>query len=239
MALSPVRYGRVVLPLQMMSLRRAFKSCAGGSLYVGKPKSDPTVRDNRIAVWYPNPDAADGWSPAFDQPFKINDGGYVLLDGEPVQLCVKERYSIALYDANGVEEFYCSDYLPELLQAEEDDSDATSSIMSQDVMWMDRSKGLKSELPGPVNHDALNEIPASVGGLWHLAPFAPSPPSMGFPNDECSPCAVFHLSGGAFAAQLLFGRKDLTWEAAAFFRTGYTHADGTQNTWNNWVPVIP
>jgi|SRR5476649_1941074 len=98
----------VSAPSQLFTLPNSFAAIAGGSIYIGKIDTDPTVTANQIQVYVQN---ADGSTTAVSQPISIGAGGYPEYNGVVAKFVTVEGQSMAVLDANGVRQFYYPDVL--------------------------------------------------------------------------------------------------------------------------------
>src|SRR5476649_702139 len=96
----------VSAPSQLFTLPNSFAAIAGGSIYIGKIDTDPTVTANQIQVYVQN---ADGSTSAVSQPISIGAGGYPEYNGTIAKFVTVEGQSMAVVDANGVQQFYYAD----------------------------------------------------------------------------------------------------------------------------------
>lgn len=76
-----------------------------GSIYVGKPDTDPQIITNQITLFAVQ---ESGATIAVAQPIRTGAGGVPLLNGSPVQLKVDGEYSIKVLDAQGAQVYYAS-----------------------------------------------------------------------------------------------------------------------------------
>lgn len=74
-----------------------------GSIYVGKPDTDPQVSTNQIQV---TAFQENGTSVPIAQPIKTGAGGVPMLNGSPVQLQVEGEYSMKVLDNLGAQVYY-------------------------------------------------------------------------------------------------------------------------------------
>ncbi|MEI6978091.1 phage tailspike protein, partial [Escherichia coli] len=59
----------VSMPNQLFTMSRTFKSVSNGSIYIGKPDTDPTNPDNQVDVYFEN---ENGKYIKVSQPIKIS-----------------------------------------------------------------------------------------------------------------------------------------------------------------------
>lgn len=93
----------VSAPSQLFTLPNSFAAIAGGSIYIGQIDTDPTVTANQIQVYVQND---DGSATAVSQPLIIGAGGYPEYNGTVAKFVTEEGQSMAILDANGVQQFY-------------------------------------------------------------------------------------------------------------------------------------
>lgn len=96
----------VSMPTSPFSAPRAFKSVATGQIYVGQPNTDPVNPANQIPVYVVN---EDGSEVQIAQPIIINPGGFPVYNGQLAKFVTKQNYSMAVYDAYGVQQYYWPD----------------------------------------------------------------------------------------------------------------------------------
>ncbi|MFW7225358.1 MULTISPECIES: phage tailspike protein [unclassified Serratia (in: enterobacteria)] len=95
----------LTLPIQLVTMPRQFDTVFNGKIYVGKPDTDPTAEENRVAVYQENEDLT---LVPIAQPIDINAGGYPVVGGQVVKLVVTQDYSILVKDHLGAQAFYFS-----------------------------------------------------------------------------------------------------------------------------------
>ena len=76
-----------------------------GSIYVGKPDTDPQVVSNQLQVVAIQ---EDGISVPIAQPIKTGAGGVPTLNGSSIQLQVSGEYSIKVLDHLGAQVYYAA-----------------------------------------------------------------------------------------------------------------------------------
>lgn len=91
------------MPSQLFTMARSFKAVANGQIYIGKIDTDPTIPSNQIQVYVEN---EDGTHVPVSQPIAINTGGYPVYNGQISKFVTAEGHSMAVYDANGAQQFY-------------------------------------------------------------------------------------------------------------------------------------
>ncbi|HBT3181687.1 TPA: hypothetical protein MBF34_004801 [Klebsiella aerogenes] len=96
----------VSMPSTPFSSPRAFKSVANGKIYIGNPDTDPVNPANQIPVYVVN---EDGSEVHVSQPIIINAGGFPVYNGQIMKFITKQNFSMAVYDAYGVQQFYWPD----------------------------------------------------------------------------------------------------------------------------------
>ncbi len=98
----------VSMPSQLFTLRRAFKSCSNGKIYIGKIDTAPTLPENQIQAYLENEDGS--YSPV-SQPLIIGTGGYPVYNGQIAKFVTVQGHSMAIYDAYNVQQFYFTNVL--------------------------------------------------------------------------------------------------------------------------------
>ncbi|MGX9423791.1 phage tailspike protein, partial [Escherichia coli] len=96
----------VSMPSTPFSAPRAFKSVANGKIYIGNPDTDPVNPANQIPVYVVN---ENGSEVQISQPIIINAGGFPVYNGQIMKFITKKNYSMVVYDAYGVQQFYWPD----------------------------------------------------------------------------------------------------------------------------------
>ncbi|MFS4675051.1 phage tailspike protein [Klebsiella pneumoniae] len=96
----------VSMPSTPFSAPRAFKSVANGKIFIGNPDTDPVNPANQIPVYVVN---EDGSEVQVSQPIIINAGGFPVYNGQIMKFITKQNFSMAVYDAYGVQQFYWPD----------------------------------------------------------------------------------------------------------------------------------
>lgn len=106
----------VGMPAQLFTLARSFKANANGKIYIGIPDTDPTNPANQIQVYI---ESETGNLIPTAQPIVINSGGYPVYNGQISKFVTVQNYSMAIYDAYNVQQFYFEDvakYDPDQLE---------------------------------------------------------------------------------------------------------------------------
>ncbi len=98
----------VSMPSQLFTLARSFKANANGKIYIGQVDTDPVNPANQIQVYLEN---EDGSHVPVSQPIVINAGGYPVYNGQISKFVTVQNHSMAVYDANNVQQFYYPDIL--------------------------------------------------------------------------------------------------------------------------------
>ncbi|ECX8180395.1 hypothetical protein CQT84_07270 [Salmonella enterica] len=93
----------VSMPSQLFTMARSFKAAANGKIYIGQIDTDPTNPDNQIPVYL---EREDGTHVQAAQPIIINAGGYPVYNGQIAKFVTVQGHSMAVYDANGSQQFY-------------------------------------------------------------------------------------------------------------------------------------
>lgn len=96
----------VSMPATPFSTPRSFKSVSNGRIYIGSPDTDPSIPGNQIPVYVVN---EDGSEVQVSQPIIINAGGFPVYNGQIMKFITKQNFSMAVYDAYGVQQFYWPD----------------------------------------------------------------------------------------------------------------------------------
>ncbi|HAT1682861.1 TPA: hypothetical protein I8Y21_003568 [Klebsiella oxytoca] len=96
----------VSTPVTPFSTPRSFKSVAHGKIYIGSPDTDPVNPANQIPVYVVNEDSSEV---RISQPITINAGGFPVYNGQIMKFITKQNFSMAVYDAYGVQQFYWPD----------------------------------------------------------------------------------------------------------------------------------
>ncbi|HBU6131188.1 phage tailspike protein [Enterobacter sp. 168J2] len=145
----------VGMPVTPYTLASSFKAIANGTVYIGAKDTDPTVPSNQIQVYV---ETESGTVIPVSQPLIINSGGYLVYSGQIAKFVVSDEYSMAVYDAVGVQQHYFADvlkYNPNTLRDELAQDDGmkligqkvnygipAGSSLTQGVMWLfDKIKG--------------------------------------------------------------------------------------------------
>lgn len=145
----------VGMPVTPYTLARSFKAIANGTVYIGVKDTDPTVPSNQIQVYV---ETESGTVIPVSQPLIINSGGYLVYSGQIAKFVVSDEYSMAVYDASGVQQHYFPDvlkYNPNTLRDELAQDDGmkligqkvnygipAGSSLTQGLMWLfDKAKG--------------------------------------------------------------------------------------------------
>lgn len=93
-------------PSNPFTTPRSFKSIANGKIYIGKVDTDPANPVNQIPVYLVN---EDGSEVQIAQPIIINAGGFPVYNGQIAKFITKQNYSMSVYDAYGVQQYYWKD----------------------------------------------------------------------------------------------------------------------------------
>ncbi len=185
----------VSAPSQLFTLPDSFAAIAGGSIYIGRIDSDPTLTTNQIQVYIQN---SDGSTTAVSQPITINAGGYPEYNGAVAKFVTVEGQSMAILDANGVRQFYYPNVLkydPDLLR---------SQLSSQEGATLAGYKGARTGTIVETVADKLN------GGMYSIIDFG------GVTNTDCtvafqkaitSACGCLYIPPGVwgYTGTLAFG----------------------------------
>lgn len=76
-----------------------------GSIYIGRPDTDPQITSNQLPV---KAYQEDGGSVTISQPIQTGAGGVPMLNGSPVQLQTEGEYSIKVLNNLGAQVYYAS-----------------------------------------------------------------------------------------------------------------------------------
>ncbi|WP_203436581.1 phage head-binding domain-containing protein [Salmonella enterica] len=93
----------VSMPSQLFTMPRSFKAVANGKIYIGQIDTDPVNPANQIQVYLEN---EDGSHVPVSQPLIINAGGFPVYNGQIAKFVTVQGHSMAVYDANNVQQFY-------------------------------------------------------------------------------------------------------------------------------------
>ena len=76
-----------------------------GSIYIGRPDTDPQITSNQLVV---KAFQEDGGSVTISQPIQTGAGGVPMLNGSPVQLQTDGEYSIKVLNNLGAQVYYAA-----------------------------------------------------------------------------------------------------------------------------------
>lgn len=99
----------VSMPSRLFTMPRKFGAIFGGRIYIGEIDTDPTLPSNQIQVFLEN---EDGSHVPVAQPLVINAGGYAVYNGQIAKFVTQQGYSMAVYDALNVQQFYFPNLSP-------------------------------------------------------------------------------------------------------------------------------
>ncbi|MDN0121873.1 phage tailspike protein [Yersinia aleksiciae] len=99
----------VSMPSRLFTMPRKFGAIFGGRIYIGEIDTDPTIPSNQIQVFLEN---EDGSHVPVAQPLLINAGGYPVYNGQVAKFVTEQGYSMAVYDALNVQQFYFPNLSP-------------------------------------------------------------------------------------------------------------------------------
>lgn len=99
----------VSMPSRLFTMPRKFGAIFGGRIYIGEIDTDPTIPSNQIQVFLEN---EDGSHVPVAQPLLINAGGYPVYNGQIAKFVTAQGYSMAVYDALNVQQFYFPNLSP-------------------------------------------------------------------------------------------------------------------------------
>lgn len=108
----------VSMPSQPFTLASSFKAASGGSVYIGLINTDPEQPANQIQVYVEN---EDGSHTPVNQPIRINNGGFLVYNGQIAKFVTVKGHSMKVLDFYGVQQFYYSNVLkydPDQLRSE-------------------------------------------------------------------------------------------------------------------------
>lgn len=143
----------VGMPSQLFTLASSFEANANGRIYIGQIETDPTIPANQITVYRENEDNS---YVAVSQPILINAAGFPVYNGQIAKFVTVEGYSMAVYDADGIQQFY----FPNILKYDPDQ-------LAQRLASVGEGLGayvvaFNDPVTGPTTVDgALNERPTS------------------------------------------------------------------------------
>jgi len=92
----------ISMPAQLFTLANSFSAAKNGRIYIGKVDSDPSIASNQIQVYI----QGTGSVAPVVQPISINAGGYPVSAGQIAKFVTTEAHSLAVYDEQGVRQFY-------------------------------------------------------------------------------------------------------------------------------------
>ena len=146
---------------QLFTLPDSFAAIAGGSIYIGRIDTDPTVVANQIQVYVQND---DGSTIAVSQPISIGIGGYPEYNGAVARFVTVEGQSMAVLDTNGVQQFYFPNivkYDPDQLAVSLSESTGASKIgMSPQGTLFDAVYWLTPEMFGAIGDGVTDDTAA-------------------------------------------------------------------------------
>lgn len=169
----------VGMPSQLFTLAREFKAASNGQIFIGKIDTDPTIPSNQIQVYLEN---EDGSHVPVSQPISINTAGYPVYSGQISKFVTVEGHSMAVYNSNGVQQFYFPNVLgydPDQFRVLLSDADGRKYIgkastiaalrgiePSFDKQWIDVEKYWADSTPpqGGYWHDASDTSSTDNGG---------------------------------------------------------------------------
>uniref|UniRef100_UPI00102816B9 phage tailspike protein n=1 Tax=Yersinia sp. 2105 StPb PI TaxID=2507058 RepID=UPI00102816B9 len=99
----------ISMPSRLFTMPRKFGAIFGGRIYIGEIDTDPTIPSNQIQVFLEN---EDGSHVPVAQPLLINAGGYPVYNGQIAKFVTAQGYSMAVYDALNVQQFYFPNLSP-------------------------------------------------------------------------------------------------------------------------------
>lgn len=111
----------VSMPSQLFTMPRSFKAVANGKIYIGQIDTDPVNPANQIQVYLEN---ENGTHVPVSQPIVINTGGYPVYNGQIAKFVTVQGHSMAVYDANNVQQFY----FPNVLNYDPDQLEVRLSV---------------------------------------------------------------------------------------------------------------
>lgn len=126
----------ISMPAQLFTASRALKALANGTVYIGRPDTDPTLPENQIQVYV---EQEDGSVVAVPQPVMINAGGFPVYNGSIAKFVTVENHAMSVYDSFGVLQFYFPNvlkYAPDQLRQELSSSAGGSMIGLSDGLTL-------------------------------------------------------------------------------------------------------
>ncbi|EFU5323839.1 hypothetical protein HT792_001839, partial [Salmonella enterica] len=127
----------VSMPSQLFTMARSFKAVANGKIYIGKIDTDPVNPENQIPVYL---EREDGTHVQVAQPIVINSAGYPAYNGQIAKFVTVQGHSMAVYDANGAQQYYFPNVLkydPDQFETKLSDSNGYQFIGTcQDVQTL-------------------------------------------------------------------------------------------------------
>lgn len=108
----------ISMPAQLFTASRALKALTNGTVYIGKPDTDPTLPANQIQVYV---EQEDGTVVPVSQPVMINSGGFPVYNGSIAKFVTVENHSMSVFDSYGALQFYFPNilkYAPDQLRQE-------------------------------------------------------------------------------------------------------------------------
>lgn len=108
----------ISMPAQLFTASRALKALTNGTVYIGKPDTDPTLPANQIQVYV---EQEDGTVVPVSQPVMINSGGFPVYNGNIAKFVTVENHSMSVFDSYGALQFYFPNilkYAPDQLRQE-------------------------------------------------------------------------------------------------------------------------
>jgi len=157
-----------------------------GSIYVGRPDTDPQIASNRLQVLAFQ---ENGSSVPIAQPIKTGAGGVPMLNGSPVQLQVSGEYCIKVLDNMGAQVYYA----PSLIAGIRPTTIVRTQLVPLSINLTNRF--INSNLFDPnttgTAYFALHPVSSDFGGI-SVSPF----------NIENIPAERFDLAAGSGTVDL-------------------------------------
>lgn len=126
----------ISMPAQLFTASRALKALANGTVYIGKPDTDPTLPANQIQVYV---EQEDGTVVPVSQPVIINSGGFPVYNGNIAKFVTVENHSMSVFDSYGALQFYFPNimkYAPDQLRQELSSSSGGNMIGLSDGLTL-------------------------------------------------------------------------------------------------------
>ncbi|TCL07154.1 phage tailspike protein [Sodalis ligni] len=185
----------VSAPSQLFTLPNSFAAIAGGSIYIGQINTDPTVAANQIQVYVQND---DGSTTAVSQPISIGGGGYPEYNGVVAKFVTVEGQSMAVLDANGVQQFY----YPDVLKYDPDQLRVTLASAAGATYV-----GYENQYIGGLATTLASQMNNSIHNLVEFGAVSGTDCTVAFKAAIASGCQILYIPRGTwgYSARLDFG----------------------------------